>query len=300
MLNASPRMIMLAAAALVTAGVALLLRATLEMAPPPPLPAPVVVAPPPMETEIALPAFVVAQREIPRGAVVERAALGLVRMERAPAADAATSPDAVLGRVALERIAPGQTLLLSALTGQPAAAGLGPLVPAGQRAVTLRLAEDTGIGFLVRPGDRVDVLIATRDDQEPAAMRGTGPANLARLVLQDVQVLAVGEALSAEAPPAQGSAARNQAPLRNATLALPPEQLPLLALARADGGYVLALRNPADRDIAEVPRIDRAALLGEEAPAPPPAAAPAQRPAPARPAARSGPEMILGPTRGPR
>ena len=122
-----------------------------------------------------------------------------------------------------------------------------------------------------------------------------GPPDLSRLVLQDLLVLAVGETLGREASGRETAAAqRGQAVQRNVTLAVTPEQVPLLALARGDGGYLLALRNPADRQLAALGRLGRGDLLGVAPPAPP-RPAPVPTPVPVhRPAVRSGPEIIRG------
>lgn len=283
MLTAPRNPLLLGGGLLLLAGSALMLRQWTSIAPPPA----VTVLQPVRDAPPALLGVVVALQEIPRGAVVERAALGLLGMDRAPSAEAATVPEDIVGRVALDHIAVGQTVLRSAVSAEPGAGGLGSLVPMERRAVTLRVAEDTGIAYLLRPGDRVDVAVATLDDSQANAPRArSGPPDLSRLVLQDLLVLAVGETLGREPPAAQ----RGQPAQRTITLAVTPDQVPLLALARGDGGYLLALRNPADRQLAGLGRLDRSDLLGA---APPEPARPAPAPVP-RPPARSGPEIIRG------
>lgn len=219
---------------------------------------------------------VVAQQDIPRGAMVEPQMLATLRVERVPDGGIATEMGAVIGRVAMERIAAGQMVASGLLSPNPAAAGLAVLVPAGQRAMTLRVAEDTGIAGLVRPGDMVDLLIATRDDQGGGQTRAQVP-DLARIVVEGVKVLAIGEQLERE--PQQANAPR-QAAVRPVTFAVTPEQSLLIGLTRADGGYLLALRNPEDQASAHLPRATRAQLLAAPATdaAPEPAAPPPPRP----------------------
>lgn len=218
---------------------------------------------------------VVAQQDIPRGAMVEPQMLATLRVERVPDGGIATDMRAVIGRVAMERIAAGQMVASGLLSPNPAAAGLAVLVPAGQRAMTLRVAEDTGIAGLVRPGDMVDLLIATRDDQGGGQPRAQVP-DLARIVVEGVKVLAIGEQLERE--PQQGGAPRPA--VRPVTFAVTPEQSLLIGLTRADGGYLLALRNPEDQAIAHLPRATRAQLLAAPAPdvVPEPLAPPPPRP----------------------
>ncbi|MBR0646329.1 Flp pilus assembly protein CpaB [Plastoroseomonas hellenica] len=218
---------------------------------------------------------VVAQQEIPRGAVVQPQMLAMLRVERVPDGGIATDAGAVIGRVAVERIPAGQMLSAGLLSASPAGAGLAVLVPAGMRAMTLRVAEDTGIAGLVRPGDMVDLLIATRDDQGGGPARAQVP-DLARVVAEGVKVLAIGEQLEQE--PQQPNAPR-QASVRPVTFAVTPEQSLLIGLTRADGGYLLALRNPEDQASAHPGRATRAQLLAAPLPeaTPEPAAPPPPR-----------------------
>jgi pilus assembly protein CpaB len=204
----------------------------------------------------------VAQQEIPRGATVTAEMLGALRVERLPDAAILTDAGAAIGRVAVERIAPGQMILAAALSPTPAGAGLAVLVPSGMRGMTLRVAEDTGIAGLVRPGDTVDLLIATRDDLATGQARTQVP-DLARVVVEGVKVLAIGEQLERE--PRPGEPAR-QAMVRPVTFAVTPEQSLLIGLTRADGGYLLALRNPEDEGRANLPRATRAQLLATPEP----------------------------------
>ncbi|HEY4252517.1 MAG TPA: Flp pilus assembly protein CpaB, partial [Roseomonas sp.] len=249
---------------------------------PRPAPAPLTsVAPPPAPEPALERVVVVARADIPRGAVVEPQMLATLRVERVPDGGIATDAAAVVGRVALERIAAGQMVPAGQLSQSPAAAGLAVLVPAGMRAMTLRVAEDTGIGGLVRPGDIVDLLIATRDDQSgdqpPGQQRAQAP-DLARVVAESVKVLAIGEQL--ERDPQQGNAAR-QAMVRPVTFAVSPEQSLLIGLTRGDGGYLLSLRNPEDLASTHLPRVTRAQLLAT--PMPDATPEPAEPPPPARP-----------------
>ncbi|MDB5412244.1 MAG: hypothetical protein JWR10_579 [Rubritepida sp.] len=235
---------------------------------------------------------VVAIRDIPRGTSIETAALGISAIENPPAG-AFVRMDDVTNRVALDRIRRGDVLTADKISPGLDTGGLSPLVPMLHRAVTLRVAEDTGVAFLIRPGDHVDVALATRNDPEGRESNRSLPPDISRMLLQDLLVLAVGDALSAEPPTA--ATARTGPPLRNVTLAATPEQLLLLGLARGDGGYLLALRNPLDREVSDTAQLTRARLLDSEAPPmpPPSVAVPAER-AP-RPI-RSGPDILRGPS----
>ncbi|WP_424135084.1 Flp pilus assembly protein CpaB [Roseomonas chloroacetimidivorans] len=271
--------------ALLVAGATLALRP----APVPAPAAPIMAVAPAVPERPAGQRVAVAARDIPRGTSLDAGVISFVTMERVPAEGTSSTAAPLLGRVAKERIAAGQILLPGMLTPTKAGAGLAPLVPAGTRAVTLRVADDTGIGYLIRPGDRVDVMVTTRSGTEGSQQL----PDLSRLVVQDLQVLAVGDGLEADANAPAGA---RREPQRTVTVAASPEELLLLGLSRADGGYMFALRNPEDREGLELPPTLRSTLLGN-APDAVPAPAPfVERTAPSpRPASvRTGPEIIRG------
>lgn len=275
-----------------TAGLVALSLLILQSMPSAP-PMPMAVAPLPAQPMQIRTGQVVALRDIPRGSSIEAVALGISPVETLPAEGFARIDD-VAGRVALERIARGEPLTAPRLSPRPDVGGLAPLVPVGQRAVTLRVADDNGISFLIRPGDRVDVALATRNDPDAREGNRNQIADLARMLIQDIEVLAIGDALSSE--PAQPNApARNTPPLRNVTLAATPDQFLMLGLVRSDGGYVLGLRNPLDRETPELDRATRRQLVDADQPVAAPASPTVER---APRFVRTGPEIIRGPVAG--
>ncbi|WP_159992287.1 Flp pilus assembly protein CpaB, partial [Roseomonas sp. 18066] len=168
--------------------------------------APLVPALAPVAAPLALTRYLVASQDIARGTPVTAAALTLLGMERPPAEGALTTLEPALGQVALQHIFAGQAILPAQLGGATGA-GLGPLVPAGLRAMTVKVAEDSGISGLLRPGDRVDLILATQPPAAPGAQAvalTSQPPELAQRVLSDRLVLAIGEALEPPAEPAPG------------------------------------------------------------------------------------------------
>lgn len=91
-----------------------------------------------------------------------------------------------------------------------------PVLPPGQRAVSIKLGEEQAVAGFILPGRKVDVL-----HTRPAPER----QNLTEVVVQDVQVLAV-----------------NRAHGLIVTLSLTPEQAEDLAKAQNDGTLSLVLR----------------------------------------------------------
>ena len=119
-------------------------------------------------------------------------------------------------------------------TGPPAPA---VRVPAGARAVTLRVDWVGGAGFWVRPGDRVDVALV--------ATRGQPPEPTVTMLMPAATVVAA----SPEPAPA-GS-------VRTCTVLALPQEAQALALAQTLGRIVLLPRSAADGRSAVFPPVTR-------------------------------------------
>ena len=189
---------------------------------------------------------VVAARDVVRGQALTAEDLTRRRMEGPAPAGSFGDPASIVGRVATTDISASQILLGSNLTAEPAAAGIAALVPEGQRAFAVRVAEEDIVGGFLQAGDRVDVF-ATFPGAVYGQQSGIGQAredqSKSTLLLQDMQVLAVGAVLSSNGRDVNSGA-------RTVTVAAPPEALAKLALAGRLGHITLAIRNPGDREIA--------------------------------------------------
>lgn len=163
--------------------------------------------------------------------------------------------EAASGRVVKGAMVKGEVVLAAKLAPAGLAGGLSAVVPAGYRAMTVRVDEVIGVGGFVQPGDRVDVLVTV----DKGAFR-ENPGS--RVVLQDVPVLTVGEKLQEE-----GDAAKpRKRKVTVVTLQVLPDQGERLALAASEGKVVLALRNQGDRDDKQTGGVHLTTLM------PPPAA----------------------------
>jgi pilus assembly protein CpaB len=149
-------------------------------------------------------------------------------------------------------------------------------VPVGMRAVSIESAEAIGVGGLVQPGDRVDVIAAMElkpvrqtlrlEDALANEQPDGDPFPMAELIVQDVEVLAIGQALDPSAPAAPekstqaeesagqpgGPAVRPEA--ASVTLLVNPTQaLRLLLAVEAEANFRLLLRAPGDTTVTELP-----------------------------------------------
>ena len=189
--------------------------------------------------------ILVAARDISRGQALTGADVTLRRMAGPAPSGSFVDAAAAVGRIATSDIRASQIVLQNNLSGEAVAAGIAALVPAGHRAFALRVAEEDIVGGFLQAGDRVDVF-ATFPGAVYGQQGGIGPREGDRsksaLLLQDLQVLAVGAALSNKGTDVNSGA-------RTVTVAAAPDALARLALAGRLGHITLAVRNPADRDL---------------------------------------------------
>ncbi|SAL37895.1 CpaB family Flp pilus assembly protein [Caballeronia udeis] len=196
---------------------------------------------------------VVAKRDLPPGKPIDADALTL-RM--APSRGAGEFADAtgLVGRVPLIAITANTPLSEANLT-----TGLADAIAPGERAIAVRVDEGNAVGNRVRPGNFVDVFFMLKRDMSagPGADAEVD-ATQARLLLSKVRVLSFGDATlpgTSDAGDANANAANapRGAGARTAVLAVRTADIDALTLAEGAGRLVLALRNPADTDIAEPP-----------------------------------------------
>src|SRR5579863_4010181 len=174
----------------------------------------------------------------------------------------------VVGRGVVETIYEGEPILDTRLAAKGAGAGLAATIPTGMRAVTIRVNDVVGVSGFVRPGTRVDVLIA---GNPPGA--GSSLGTVSKTLLQNMEVLSAGQDIQKDAEGKPVSV-----PVVN--LLVTPEQAEILSLASSETRIQLVLRNPLDTDTVKTPGTAVANLftgahgLPEAKPAPKPVAKP--------------------------
>jgi|RhiMetdeSRZDD1v2_1073273.scaffolds.fasta_scaffold59299_4 pilus assembly protein CpaB len=173
-------------------------------------------------------------------------------------------------RVVRSSIVAGEPLIEGKLA--PQLAGRGGLMPMlvaeGQRAVTIKVDDATRETGFILPNSHVDILVSMARPNSPSGER------IAKIVLQDVQVLASGQIVEL----------RDNKPvtMTTVTLSLDPERTERLTLAQTEGRLFLVTRNMNDKKIVNTSGATRASLLadgGSARPTPPAvASAPKRRP----------------------
>jgi pilus assembly protein CpaB len=135
-------------------------------------------------------------------------------------------------RVALSPVEINEPILASRVTGPGEKGGLSALIDPAMRAVTVRVDDVRGVGGFVTPGDRVDVILTRKAQQQPGA--ASNSSDYADLLLQDVKVLGVDQLANASEEKA--------AVAKAVTLEVTPEQAQKLVLAQGVGTLALDLR----------------------------------------------------------
>lgn len=149
--------------------------------------------------------------------------------------DAFSRIEEVVNRVTSKTVTAGMPLSPAVLAPEGTTPGLSVKIPEGHRAVSVKIDEVTGVAFQLLPGSFVDVLVVMD------VTRGRKKETMSRVILQNVQVAAVGQLLG---DPHDESGAPTRA--KSVTLLVRVEDVPKLHLAQTKGKVTLAMRGGED------------------------------------------------------
>lgn len=156
-----------------------------------------------------------------------------------PSAERLTSLEEVLGRVTAKAIPHHSPVLASMLAVEGTPPGMVGRIPAGFRAVSVKIDEVTGVAYQLQPGDWVDVIVVMDVDTGGRSHR---KETIAEVILQRVQVAAIGQAMHTQ-PSSTGA---NVKPAKSATLLVAEDDVPKLHLAGTRGKITLSMRGNDD------------------------------------------------------
>jgi pilus assembly protein CpaB len=193
---------------------------------------------------------VVAANDISVGIKLEPDAVKLVRWSRdSVPAGAFTDPQAVAGSFAKSDFVANEPIVASKLFMGEMTSGVMPLlIPAGMRAMSVPVDEVSDIAGFVAPHTHVDILVA---------VAGTGPGepSFSRIVLQNIEVLAVAQEIE--------HVKDQPEVVKVVTLLVTPPDAEKLTLASREGLLRLAMRNYSDSKIVATRGIGLPDLLHE-------------------------------------
>lgn len=224
---------------------------------------------------------VAARADIPAGAPIVAAQLKQVAIPAAalPAGAFASIADAVgkSGRTAIRPIDANELVLVKAVSGSETRLGTSGAIATRLRAVAVRVSDVAGVGGLLSPGDRVDIMV-TRT--LPGTLGGAPAEVQTDLIVQSAAVLAVDQDTTVK------PADKAKIPA-TVTVEVDVEHAEKLALAQTVGTISLMLRASNDLGTAASRSIRLADLRTGGGPgpaAPRRARLPAHRPASPAPA----------------
>jgi pilus assembly protein CpaB len=144
------------------------------------------------------------------------------------------------GAIARAPILAGEPITPNKLVKAGQGGVLAAILPAGMRAVSTRIKEETAVGRLILPNDHVDVILIRR-----LRSKSGSDEYVSDTLFTNVRILALGQQIETKEgkKSAEGSA-------NTATLELTPRQAEMLLLANSIGEISLALRSIADMDPA--------------------------------------------------
>jgi pilus assembly protein CpaB len=164
-----------------------------------------------------------------------------------------TDKEEVIGRVAKSTTFTGEIFHSEALLPEGARPGLP--VPKGVRAVAVKIDESSGVDYHLEPGSRVDVVASFQ------VREGAKQKTIARTILENVEVAAVGQRTHAIVTTSEEDEGRNVRKVRAVTLFVPPDKVPTLHLAENRGRIKLSMRGDGHSDVGA---LSKAAPVNED------------------------------------
>jgi Flp pilus assembly protein CpaB len=229
--------------------------------------------------------IVVAAQDIPLGTTITAPMVTTkdVALADKPA-DSFALPEAVIGQIVRTGVTSGAYISTSTFSAAASLGDITQLLDPGNVALSVQVDQVSGVGTLVKPGDRVDVVLSmtesdaknpitvekapTKEGQPPATVRNFEVIDpllnntTVKVLVQNVQVLGTilppPTAAQGAAPAATGTGATKEpATTLNGQsqiviLALTAQQAELVRFTQLDGNLSLVLRSPKDKDAPAV------------------------------------------------
>jgi pilus assembly protein CpaB len=208
--------------------------------------------------KVATKSVVVAQQTVPERAEITADAVGVQEWpESAVPAGALDKTDAVIGKIALHPIYPGQIILpqMIVVKGTLGASGSNAslVIPEGKVAMAFSISDLTSVANAIQTGDTIDMLLTLQPGSlpattgtagQPAAAPGNAGLPVTQVMLQDVLIIQIGSW-------AVASGNSQNAPAAGiVTFALDRQDALALKAARENGSIDFVLRKSGDHKIA--------------------------------------------------
>ena len=194
--------------------------------------------------------------------------------------DSYALPEAVIGKIVRTDVTSGAYISTSTFNAAASLVDIAQLLEPGLGAVSVQVDQVSGVGTLIKPGDRVDVVLSlndaaknpvviekpsTQEGQPPATVRNFAAVNpllnstTVKVLVQNVEVVGTilpppaaqqGAAPAATGTPEAATTLNGQSQI--VVLALNAQQAELVRFTQLDGNLSLVLRSPKDKDAPAV------------------------------------------------
>jgi pilus assembly protein CpaB len=149
------------------------------------------------------------------------------------------APQTLSGAIARATFIAGEPIKEQKLIKVSEGGVMAAILPAGMRAISTPIREETSAGGFILPNDHVDVLLSR------AVKVGNKDDKVSETILRNIRVLAIGQTLEQQGDDKVATG-------KTATLELTPRQTEILALAQSLGEISLSLRSLADATPGQV------------------------------------------------
>ena len=179
---------------------------------------------------------VVAARQVPLGTTLSEADVQVIQWPaNALPQGISSAVSEVLGRTILDDLEINEPILAGKLA-DTGLKGMIPLIPAGMRALSVKVDEVVGVAGFVTPQTRVDVILIMAPPGERESR--------SQVILQNVQAIAANQQITE-------TEAGEPLVSTVVTVLVTPEEAEKLSLAAAQGRIQMALRNSLDLESVE-------------------------------------------------
>jgi pilus assembly protein CpaB len=188
--------------------------------------------------------YFVAARALPRGALAreEDFTVRSVPPEQVPEGAILESPDSkagLPGSLVKKFVDAGSPITLDDILRPKDRGFLASVLAPDSRAISIKVDEESGVAGLIRPGDRVDVVLTQVLDKGIPARRA-----LSETVLGNVRVIAIDQEIAQGGRPVNAIAGKQA---QTVSLELTPEQVKKITVAKQLGRLSLSVRAAVDQ-----------------------------------------------------
>lgn len=184
-----------------------------------------------------------AARPLPRGTLArdEDFLVRTVQPDRVPADAILETPDSkasLSGSLVRKFVEAGSPVTLRDIVRPQDRGFLASVLAPDSRAISIKVDEESGVSGLIRPGDRVDVMLTQVFEKADPARRA-----LSETVLRNVRIIAIDQEIVQGGRPIAATMGK---PAQTVSLELTPEQVNRITVAKQLGKLSLSVRAAVD------------------------------------------------------